>query len=105
MARLLAVLLALVCAVHAVQGALPVPPLPQQCTGPAQGAVPRSDLNWPTNQTKLAQELSNADKEKVHAACYAKRFPVANWWPEAGWLYLLPVHNITVCPCLQAWET
>ena len=69
MARLLAMVLALVCAMRAVEGGIPLPPLPQQCKGPAQGAVPRSDLSWPANQTRLAQELSNADKEKVHAAC------------------------------------
>lgn len=68
MARRAAVVLALVCAVQAVRGAIPPPPLPPQCKGPAQGAVPRSDLSWPTNQTKLAQELSNADREKVRAA-------------------------------------
>jgi hypothetical protein len=73
MARLFAVGILLAAAALAVQAQLP--PLPQQCSGVAEGPMPRSDLNWPTNQTKLAQELQSADKNKV------RPLPCMATWP------------------------
>ena len=74
MAHLVAAGIALALAAQAVLAAVPPLPLPQQCTGPAEGPMPRSDLNWPTNQTKLAQELQAADKNKAR-----------HWWLWPSW--------------------
>ena len=44
---------------------LPGLPLPAQCVGAAEGPAPRSDLNWPANETKLAQAMRQVDQGKV----------------------------------------
>ena len=46
---------------------LPGMPLPAQCVGAAEGPAPRSDLNWPANETKLAQSMREVDQGKVKA--------------------------------------
>lgn len=61
----LACLLAAAFGLPAARAMLPGMPLPAQCTGPARAPVPRSDLNWPANQTRLAEKLHNIDQSKV----------------------------------------
>ena len=46
---------------------LPGMPLPAQCVGAAEGPAPRSDLNWPANETKLAQSIRQVDQGQVQA--------------------------------------
>ena len=46
---------------------LPGMPLPAQCVGAAEGPAPRSDLNWPANETKLAQSMRQVDQGQVQA--------------------------------------
>lgn len=65
MARMLVVVLLAACAAGSVLGQLPGMPMPEVCSGPAEMPVPRTDLNWPANQTKLANELHQLDQSKV----------------------------------------
>ena len=44
---------------------LPGMPPPAQCMGAAEGPMPRSDLNWPANETKLTQSMRQVDQGKV----------------------------------------
>lgn len=65
MARMLVLALLAACAVGTVKGQLPGMPMPEVCSGPAERPMPRTDLNWPANQTKLANELHQLDQSKV----------------------------------------
>lgn len=65
MARTLVTILLVACTARSVLGMLPGMPLPTVCNGPARTAMPRSDLNWPANQTRLANELHQLDEGKV----------------------------------------
>ncbi len=67
---LLAVLLT-ACVAHSALAQLPGMPMPAMCNGAAQAPVPRSDLNWPANQTRLANELHDMDQARVTSRpCY-----------------------------------
>ncbi len=63
-ARAAAVLL-LGCILQQCAAQLPGMPMPPQCTGALNGPAPRSDLNWPINETKLTQSLQQRDQGKV----------------------------------------
>ena len=65
MAHMLVFALLAACAVGPVLGQLPGMPMPEVCSGPAESPMPRTDLNWPANQTKLANELHELDQSKV----------------------------------------
>ena len=61
----LVALLLTACAARSVLAQLPGMPMPAVCSGPAQAPVPRSDLNWPANQTRLANGLHDMDQARV----------------------------------------
>lgn len=60
-----AAVLLLGCILQQTAAQLPGMPMPPQCTGALNGPAPRSDLNWPANETTLTQSLQHRDQGKV----------------------------------------
>ena len=61
-----ALLLLLACTLRQCRAQLPgLPQPPVQCTGALDVPAPRTDLNWPANETTLTAALRQRDQGKV----------------------------------------